>query len=342
MSNLSCDVILADKAGPPPFYSAAVRYVIGAILMFVPITTIVGNGIVITAFATHRRLRNITNSFVVSLAIADIGVAVIVMPFSIYQQLNNKAWALGYSMCIVVTSFDVMLCTISIFHLSCLAIDRYLAICRPFLHERMTKNIVMMMLITCWVFPVSISFIPIMNEWNLIGIEDYYKCLFPDGAQMCVFVVNIAFAIVCSAVAFYVPVVFMIICNIKIYMAARRQAMQIRSLDVVGNSKGKGKFKQETKAAKTLGIIMGCFSVCWFPFFIFNVIDPLIGYKIPYNIWIVALWLGYINSMMNPFLYYYFNRSFKAAFKRIFRCRICKGFSEYEDDYVSGVTTGSE
>ncbi|ESO82708.1 hypothetical protein LOTGIDRAFT_155726 [Lottia gigantea] len=290
--------------------------------MCVPITTIVGNGVVIIAFFTHRRLRTVTNYFVASLAIADIGVAVFVMPFAIYQQLSNKNWTLGHTMCLVNTSSDVMLCTISIFHLSCMAIDRYLAICRPFLHERMTKKIVLLMLLACWILPLFISFVPIMNEWNLIGIEDYYDCLFPEGAPMCVFVVNIPFSLICSSFAFYVPVVFMIICNVKIYMAARHQAMQIRSLDVMGHSKGKGKFKQETKAAKTLGIIMGCFSVCWFPFFIFNVIDPIIGYKIPYIPWLVALWLGYINSMMNPFLYYYFNRSFKAAFKRIFKCRI--------------------
>ncbi|XP_041370619.1 5-hydroxytryptamine receptor 4-like [Gigantopelta aegis] len=348
MSNttLNCDDILADKPGPPPLYSTGTRYGIAAVLTCFPILCLVGNTVVILSVATHRRLRTITNAFVVSLAVADMSVSVLVMPFSIYSQLNNKQWMLGETLCLVGISFDVMLCTISIFHLSCLAIDRYLAICQPFVHERMTSQIVVMMLTCCWVIPIFISFVPVMNKWNTIGIEDFIECAAPPGSNTCVFLVNVTFSLICSAVAFYIPVVFMGVCNWKIYLCARRQAMQIRSLDNAVHHqhslKGKGKFKQEAKAAKTLGIIMGCFSVCWFPFFIFNIFDPLIGYKIPYIPWSVALWLGYINSVMNPFLYYYFNRNFKFAFRRLLKCKVCRGISEYEEDPITGTTHLSE
>ncbi|XP_071090564.1 5-hydroxytryptamine receptor 4-like [Haliotis cracherodii] len=344
MSNITCDEIMADKAGPPPMFDAVGRYTIATILVFIPVMTIAGNAITIVAVVTHRRLRNITNAFVVSLAVADMSVALCVMPFGIYQQLTNKEWMLGNTFCTIVTSMDVMLCTVSIFHLSCMAIDRYLAICRPFLHERMTWRVVAVMLFICWVVPIFISFVPIMNKWNQIGIEEFLECAAPPELNACPFFVNIPFALICSAIAFYIPVVFMGVCNWKIYLAARRQAMQIRSLDTSlhKHHKGKGKFKQETKAAKTLSIIMGCFSVCWFPFFIFNIFDPIIGYKIPYTPWAVALWLGYLNSMMNPFLYYKFNRNFKFAFRRIFTCKICRGISEYEESVITGNTQVSE
>ena len=343
-----CEDILRDTADPPPLYSPGTTYGISVILLLVPVLTILGNFVTILAVLTHRKLRTKTNAFIVSLAIADMCVSLLVMPFGIYQQLNGKVWQLGDTVCRLSSSFDVMMCTVSIFHLSSLAIDRYLAICRPFLHERLTVRVIVGMLVFCWVTPVFISFPPIMNGWNKLGIEDYLSCAFPPEAEVCVFIVNIPFAIVCSLIAFYVPVVFMGVCNVQIYMAANKQAQQIRSLEAAGNHSQmmshhkRKKFHHEAKAAKTLGIIMGCFSVCWFPFFIMNIIDPIVGYRIPYIPWMVALWLGYINSMMNPVLYFFFNRHFNYAYRRLLNCRVCKGVRDYDEEMITGVTNTSE
>jgi len=332
----NCAEILGPTSGPPPMYSMTVRYVISAILFLFPCLTVLGNGMVIVAVLTHKRLQTVTNAFVVSLAIADIMVAILVMPFGIYQQFNNKNWQLGRLWCLITTSFDVMFTTTSIFNLSCLAIDRYLAICRPFIHERLTRPKVIVMLSFCWIVPIFISFVPIMLKWNHIGIEDFVNCAFPpDDPSHCAFVVNKEFAFICSCIAFYIPCIFIVICNVHIFRAARKQAQQIRSLELSAHKHHrKGKLKHETKAAKTVGIIMGCFFICWLPFFLINIIDPFIGYKIHYIIWTIALWLGYINSMLNPFLYYNFNRHYKMAFRRLLACKVCRGISEFQDDVV--------
>ena len=342
-----CQAVLQDTAGPPPDYGPAGVYGVSVVLLLVPLLTVLGNALTILAVLTHRKLKTKTNAFIVSLAIADLCVSLLVMPFGIYQQLNNKVWLLGDTLCRLSASLDVMLCTVSIFHLSCLAVDRYLAICRPFLHERLTVRVIVGMLVFCWLSPVFISFLPIMNGWNEAGIEDYLHCAFPPEAPVCVFIVNIPFAVVCSLIAFYVPVAFMAVCNMKIYMAASKQAHQIRTLEEAGahnhmNHTKRKKFHHETKAAKTLGIIMGCFSVCWFPFFIMNVIDPVVGYRIPYIPWMVALWLGYINSMMNPVLYFFFNRHFNYAFRRLLHCRVCMGVRDYDEEMTTGITNTSE
>lgn len=335
-TGIDCEEVLKGTSGPPPMYDQTTRYIISGILFVFPCLTMLGNLMVIIAVFTHKRLQTVTNTFVVSLAVADIMVAILVMPFGIYQQFNNKTWRLGRTLCLITTSFDVMFTTTSIFNLSCLAVDRYLAICRPFIHERLTRPKVILMLSFSWIVPVFISFVPIMNSWNLLGIEDYIECAFPPSdANHCAFVVNKVFATVCSLIAFYIPTVFIVICNVYIFRAARKQAQQIRSLELSAHKHHrKGKLKHETKAAKTVGIIMGCFFICWFPFFIFNIIDPFIGYKISYNYWTVALWLGYINSMLNPFLYYNFNRHYKMAFRRLLTCKVCRGVSEFQDDFV--------
>lgn len=331
-----CDAILKDKPGPPPFYGVTSRYVLSGFLFIFPCFTLIGSSLVIASVYTHKRLQTITNAFVVSLAVADSMVAILVMPFGIYQQFNNKTWNLGRELCLITTSFDVMFTTTSIFNLSCLAIDRYLAICRPFIHERLNRTKVILMLLFCWIVPIFISFVPILNQWNLIGIEEYMECAFPSSdPSFCVFVVNKAFSTVCSMIAFYIPTIFIVICYVQIFRAARKQAYQICSLELASHKQHRrGRLHHETKAAKTVGIIIGCFFLCWFPFFGLNIVDPFIDYRIPYIPWTVALWLGYINSMLNPILYYNFNKHYKMAFRRILSCKVCRGISEFEDEII--------
>ncbi|KAL1253069.1 hypothetical protein QQF64_017762, partial [Cirrhinus molitorella] len=146
----------------------------------------------------------------------------------------------------------------------------------------------------------------------------------------CVFMVNRPYALVCSAVAFYVPLVLMVLAYQRIYVTAMGHARRIGSLHRAGSAPssnypnhdqhGSSRIKNETKAAKTLAVIMGCFCLCWAPFFITNVVDPFINYSVPWQMWTAWLWLGYINSGLNPFLYAFLNRAFRRAFLMILCC----------------------
>lgn len=146
----------------------------------------------------------------------------------------------------------------------------------------------------------------------------------------CIFMVNRPYALICSAVAFYVPLGLMILAYQRIYVTAMEHARQIRILRRAGSTPipsyyshehpGSSRMKIETKAAKTLAVIMGCFCLCWAPFFITNVLDPFIQYSVPWQMWTTWLWLGYINSGLNPFLYAFLNRAFRRAFLMILCC----------------------
>ncbi|KAJ8317615.1 hypothetical protein KUTeg_005519 [Tegillarca granosa] len=79
---------------------------------------------------------------------------------------------------------------------------------------------------------------------------------------------------------------------------------------------------QERRAVKTLGIVVGCFVVCWVPFFVVELLKPLcVDCYIDPIIKNTVMWLGYCNSACNPVIYTFFNKDFRCAFKKIFQCK---------------------
>ncbi len=70
-------------------------------------------------------------------------------------------------------------------------------------------------------------------------------------------------------------------------------------------------FAKEKKAAKTLGMVMGVFIVCWLPFFVTNIVSGLYPNCVPDTLAAVVTWLGWINSGMNPAIYACFSRDFR-------------------------------
>ena len=88
---------------------------------------------------------------------------------------------------------------------------------------------------------------------------------------------------------------------------------------------GKISSSHERKATKTLGVIMGAFTVCWLPFFIIALVKPFCYDQescIPQWLNSLFLWLGYANSLLNPVIYARFNRDFRTPFKHILQCHI--------------------
>ncbi|KAG5280620.1 hypothetical protein AALO_G00062160 [Alosa alosa] len=77
---------------------------------------------------------------------------------------------------------------------------------------------------------------------------------------------------------------------------------------------------KEHKALKTLGIIMGTFTLCWLPFFVANIINNVFDRNVPTK-WVFRLlnWLGYINSGLNPIIYCR-SPEFRIAFKSLLGC----------------------
>ncbi|KAA3670375.1 uncharacterized protein DEA37_0007816 [Paragonimus westermani] len=81
---------------------------------------------------------------------------------------------------------------------------------------------------------------------------------------------------------------------------------------------------RERKTLRTVTIVMACFTICWFPFFICFLGEAFMGVSYPYELMVFVTWLGYANSACNPFIYGLFDKRYAAVFKRMLTFRITR------------------
>lgn len=79
-------------------------------LSLIIVLTVVGNILVILSVFTYRPLRSAPNFFIVSLAVADLTVAVLVLPLNVAHQILGR-WVLGKYICEFWLTSDVLCCT---------------------------------------------------------------------------------------------------------------------------------------------------------------------------------------------------------------------------------------
>ena len=171
---------------------------------------------------------------------------------------------------------------------------------------------------TVWFISAFISFFPIHMGWH--EAQDS-----TSNRELCILELNPVYAIVSSAISFYIPCVIMLVLYIQLYVYAERQSRTIHRtsmqtaerLHVTTVSAKRCSAIADHKAAVTLGIIVGAFLTCWVPFFVVNIIASLCGSCITSVVFQVLSWLGYFNSCLNPAIYSMFDTEFRNAFYRI-------------------------
>ncbi|KAF7213858.1 D(3) dopamine receptor isoform X2 [Nothobranchius furzeri] len=188
-----------------------------AMLYSVLILAIVfGNVLVCLAVLRERSLQTTTNYLVVSLAVADLLVASLVMPWVVYLEVVGGAWLFSRLYCNIFVTLDVMMCTASILNLCAISIDRYTAVVMPVLYNttHRSRKRVFTMIATVWVLAFAVS-CPLLFGFNTT-----------DDPRVCS-ISNPDFVIYSSVVSFYLPFIVTLLVYIRIYVSLRMRRKRI-------------------------------------------------------------------------------------------------------------------
>ncbi|XDV48890.1 hypothetical protein PO909_018242 [Leuciscus waleckii] len=293
--------------------------------LLIALLSILGNVLVCWAVALNSNLQSITNFFVVSLAIADIAVGVLAIPFSIVISTGFCARFYG---CLFIACFVLVLTQSSIFSLLAIAIDRYIAIKIPLRYNSLvTGQRAKGIIAICWVLSVIIGLTPMLGWHKARSEKPINSTDCPPGMMQCLFeeVVVMDYMVYFNFFAcVLVPLLLMLAIYLRIFMAARHQLKCIESKAMPCELKSRSTLQKEVHAAKSLAIIVGLFAVCWLPLHIINCFTLFCPHceRPPVLIMYLAIILSHANSVVNPFIYAYRIREFRYTFRKIVRYHI--------------------
>ncbi|XP_074535609.1 trace amine-associated receptor 1-like [Halichoeres trimaculatus] len=287
------------------------RVVLYIFFVLVIILTVCGNLLVTLSVSYFKQLHTPTNFLIVSLAVSDLLVGMIVM-FPGMIHFLESCWYFGDFLCKVSLSSNVTLVTASIINLCFISIDRYYAVCQPLLYRsRITDNTVLVMIVVSWGVSVLTGFGMIFFQLSVLGVEEFYNKNVACEGGCFLFQTKLS-STLSSFLSFYLPGVILLGVYLKILLVAQKQFRSIQRAGCVSSVKPSN--TSQTKATKTLAIVLGAFLSFWTPFFVCNLIGPFIGYSVPPEVFETVVWLGLLNSALNPIIYAFFYSWFRKAF----------------------------
>ncbi|XP_062897867.1 delta-type opioid receptor-like [Mobula hypostoma] len=285
--------------------STLIPFIITAVYSVVFVVGLVGNCLVMYVIIRHTKMKTATNIYIFNLAAAD-ALTTSTMPFQSAYYLMGS-WPFGDVVCKIVASIDYYNMFTSIFTLTMMSIDRYIAVCHPVkaLDFRTPLN-AKVVNVFIWLLASIIGIPAIVLGATKIG-NDTIECAlqFPHPYNYWDTVLKISVFIF----AFVIPILIISVCY-------SLMILRLKSVRLLSGSREKD--RNLRRITRMVLIVVAVFIICWTPIHIFVLVELMV--KVPNTSAVSAGYyfsvaLGYTNSSLNPILYAFLDENFKRCFK---------------------------
>ncbi|XP_076618082.1 RYamide receptor [Colletes latitarsis] len=299
----------------------------------ISILAIMGNFLIMWIIATTRHMQSVTNIFIGNLALADVVIALFVIPFQ-FQAALLQRWNLPYFMCPFCTFVQTLSVNVSIFTLTAIAIDRHRAILKP-LRAKPSKLTAKKIIVGIWVLAASLA-VPTAIAHRVTMIRNNQS----DVGELKPYCrdINISKPLMTLYTGTLIVLQYLIPLSIISYVYAR-VVLKLWGNKAPGNaedSRDANLLRNKMRVIKMLIIIVTLFAICWLPqqmYSIFQYLFPKITqYENIHYIWFFLHWLAMSNSCYNPFIYGIYNKKFKMEIKQRYPFKLLKWSTNSSND----------
>ncbi|XP_036404826.1 type-2 angiotensin II receptor-like isoform X2 [Megalops cyprinoides] len=289
---------------------------ISAIYSIIFILGFVGNGLVVLVLCQKASRRTVANIYILNLALSDL-LFLLSLPFWAVYYSYDYNWVFGSFMCKLCGSLLTLNLYASIFFITCMSVDRYLAIVHPFqLQSR--RNLCQARLFSCAVWAVAcLATLPTMifrgthyvQEMEVVVCGIHY----PTPAW------DKGLSLMKNILGFLLPFTVIATC----YCCIGRHLLGSPGLDKTTNNLD--------RVLKVVVAVVLAFFICWFPFHVLTFLDALFRLGVAIPCWVrqgievslpFMLCLGFSNSAVNPFLYCFVGNHFREQLSSLYEARV--------------------
>ncbi|KAM9409567.1 LOW QUALITY PROTEIN: neuromedin-U receptor 2 [Pholidichthys leucotaenia] len=316
------EVNLLEILGPKrsPFFLP-----VTSVYLLIFLTGLSGNLLTCAVIAKHKKMRNPTNFYLLSLAVSDLLVLLFGMPLELYDLWQNYPFPFGEGGCYFKTFLFETVCFASILNVTALSVERYIAVVHPLKTRYLsTSQHVKRVITIVWV----VSMICAIPNTSLHGI--FYLPERVEESAMCtvlkpLWIYNLVMQI--TTVCFYfVPMI--VISMLYLIMGLHLSRERRQSCWSLGKNccSTRRRMRMENghrrQVIKMLSIVVAVFGVCWAPFHIERLLSSISQWTdLMHNIYqyvhILSGVFFYLSSAVNPIIYSLLSTRFRECFREL-------------------------
>ncbi|ELV12852.1 G-protein coupled receptor 15 [Tupaia chinensis] len=281
------------------------------------LTGVLGNLVLMGALYFKQGTRRLIDIFIINLAASDF-IFLVTLPLWVDKEASLGLWRTGAFLCKGSSYMISVNMHCSVFLLTCMSVDRYLAIMCPAIARQVRRRNCAYGVCACVWFISCLLGLPTLLSRELTLIDDKPYC-----AEKKASFIKLAWALVALIVTFFVPLLSIVTCYCCI----------TKKLCTHYQQSGKHN-KKLKKSIKIISIVVAAFVVCWLPFNSFKLLAIVSGLQQELYFSSAILRLGmevsgplaFTNSCVNPFIYFIFDGYIRRA---IIHC-LCPCLKKYD------------